>query len=385
MRAEPLGQDRRFNRYWRLLAGGEAGAEPAAGRLLVELAAGAAPGPGCNPVQAPARDGGEGGGGGAAAAPARGEPGLPLGPGAAPGYDPMTGGGWLEVASVEALEGLMGALERRGPREGPLHSALLRHRDALLARMRAPPPDPRCAARAAAPAGQACRMHASPRGPAVCAALTSAPFSAGPAGQDADALLYVCAGASAGPTVARHADAGAAGAGRPAWAALATLPRSCGWIRRPCRRPRFLQTLLRTLQPPARAAGTATRARGARALRRAPLSRRRPSQAAARRRTPRRTLPRAPRRRLPGSARAMWQGSARTRRGRRVWKIHQTRRRTLCWRGSRPACCAWRPRCHARRWRPTGRRRPGARCAACAHPSGSRPEKRCTSGDQRVA
>jgi hypothetical protein len=178
VRAEPLGQDRRFNRYWRLLAGGEAGAEPAAGRLLVELAAGAAPDPGCNPVEAPAQEqcqGGEGGGGGAAAAPARGEPGLPPGPGAAPGYDPMTGGGWLEVASVEALEGLMGSLERRGPREGPLHSALLRHRDALLARMRAPPPDPRCAARAGVPAGRACRVHAAPCGPAVRAALTSAP------------------------------------------------------------------------------------------------------------------------------------------------------------------------------------------------------------------
>lgn len=37
VRAEPLGQDRRYNRYWRFAAG----TEPGAGRLFVELQVGA--------------------------------------------------------------------------------------------------------------------------------------------------------------------------------------------------------------------------------------------------------------------------------------------------------------------------------------------------------
>lgn len=57
------------------------------------------------------------------------------GSGLGPGHESA----WVEVASAEALDGLMAALDRRGPREGALHAALLRHRDALLARMPAPP------------------------------------------------------------------------------------------------------------------------------------------------------------------------------------------------------------------------------------------------------
>lgn len=132
MRAEPLGQDRRFNRYWRVLAGGEDGGDPAAGRLLVELA----PGGGCadqtleNPSSSIAA--GRAASGGAAQAAQAG-----LQPGA--GAAPERAGGWVEVAGAQALDGLMAALDKRGPREGALHTALLRHRDALLRRMPASP------------------------------------------------------------------------------------------------------------------------------------------------------------------------------------------------------------------------------------------------------
>ncbi|KAK9843536.1 hypothetical protein WJX81_007913 [Elliptochloris bilobata] len=136
VRAEPLGQDRRFNRYWRLLAGGEDGGDPAAGRLLVELAP-ALDDP--DSLENPSYD---------PAGPAVGAAAAGSGTGPQPGWRskegmreavPERGCGWVEVASGEALEGLMGALDRRGPREGALHTALLRHRDALLRRMPAPP------------------------------------------------------------------------------------------------------------------------------------------------------------------------------------------------------------------------------------------------------
>ena len=140
VRAEPLGQDRRFNRYWRLLAGGEDGGDLAAGRLLVELAPAsscadlALENPSSNPTSRPAA------GGAASAGAAHG---WEAGPQLEAGCAPEWVGGWVEVASAKALDGLMAALDKRGPREGALHTALLRHRDALLRRM--PAPALRCA------------------------------------------------------------------------------------------------------------------------------------------------------------------------------------------------------------------------------------------------
>ena len=136
MRAEPLGQDRRFNRYWRVLAGGGDGGDPTAGRLLVELA----PGGGAadqtleNPSSGP--PGRAAAWDAAAVGVAQGAlAGLQPGAGAAP----ERAGGWVEIAGAPALDGLMAALDKRGPREGALHTALLRHRDALLRRMPAAP------------------------------------------------------------------------------------------------------------------------------------------------------------------------------------------------------------------------------------------------------
>lgn len=175
MRAEPLGQDRRFNRYWRLLAGGEEGVDPLASRLLVELAGAPASVPNAgNALAPPSEHGGEGGAG---AGPSMGQPvasntgrvrdpaaahgggASPLGAGGGgggaadavageshgdesglrQGVHPAQGSRWVEVASAEALEGLMGALERRGPREAALYNALLRHRDVVLQHMPATP------------------------------------------------------------------------------------------------------------------------------------------------------------------------------------------------------------------------------------------------------
>lgn len=49
------------------------------------------------------------------------------------------GGAWRLLAKPEQLEGLMGALERRGPREGALALALSQRRADILAGMPAPP------------------------------------------------------------------------------------------------------------------------------------------------------------------------------------------------------------------------------------------------------
>ncbi|KAK9835073.1 hypothetical protein WJX81_008591 [Elliptochloris bilobata] len=86
VRVEPLGLDRRRNRYWRLHGEGE----PAAGggRIFVE------------------------------------------------GAD---GGAWRLLAKPEQLEGLLAALERRGPREGALALALSQRRADILAGMPAQP------------------------------------------------------------------------------------------------------------------------------------------------------------------------------------------------------------------------------------------------------
>lgn len=84
IRVEPLGADRRHNRYWRF--GGERvpGGDAARARVFVERA-----------------DTGE----------------------------------MQVLGTSEALEGLMGLLFRQGAREGPLHSSLLRHRAELQSLM----------------------------------------------------------------------------------------------------------------------------------------------------------------------------------------------------------------------------------------------------------
>ncbi|EIE24672.1 hypothetical protein COCSUDRAFT_46901 [Coccomyxa subellipsoidea C-169] len=84
VRTEPLGQDRRYNRYWRLAAGSEAGS----GRIFVEL------------------------------------------------QDTQT---YRILGQPDTLETLMGALEKRGAREGALYNSLLRHKDSILQGMPAEP------------------------------------------------------------------------------------------------------------------------------------------------------------------------------------------------------------------------------------------------------
>lgn len=81
LRAEPLGQDRRYNRYWRFAAD----SEPGSGRIFVELQ------------------------------------------------------NTKSYKVLGDLEQLMEALERRGAREGALYSALLRHKEAILSGMPAKP------------------------------------------------------------------------------------------------------------------------------------------------------------------------------------------------------------------------------------------------------
>ncbi|KAK9816480.1 hypothetical protein WJX72_000803 [[Myrmecia] bisecta] len=88
VRGEPLGMDRRYNRYWRFLAGGEAGRDGGAGRIFVET------------------------------------------------YDEGT---FRVLGEASALEGLMDALDRRGAREGALYNALLRHRESIMRGMPSQP------------------------------------------------------------------------------------------------------------------------------------------------------------------------------------------------------------------------------------------------------
>lgn len=84
IRAEPLGQDRRYNRYWRFTAAGvPAGEDPGSGRIWVE------------------------------------------------GAD----GGWRLLTRPKQLEELRAALEPKGLREGGLHAALQRIQDDLVSHM----------------------------------------------------------------------------------------------------------------------------------------------------------------------------------------------------------------------------------------------------------
>jgi hypothetical protein len=88
VRAEPLGMDRRYNKYWRFVVTGDGSTDPGAGRVYIEFA---------------------------------------------------NDGSFLVVDRVDALNQLMEALDRRGPREGNLYIALHRHKDALLKHMPVPP------------------------------------------------------------------------------------------------------------------------------------------------------------------------------------------------------------------------------------------------------
>ena len=83
-RGEPLGLDRRYNKYWRFAAGEWDPEDPCTGRLFVES---------------------------------------------------HVDGTFRLVGTPAALEGLMESLDRRGAREGPLYNALLRYKDGLLKTM----------------------------------------------------------------------------------------------------------------------------------------------------------------------------------------------------------------------------------------------------------
>eukprot|EP00884_Botryococcus_braunii_P016830 jgi/Botrbrau1/3830/Bobra.0183s0056.2 len=88
VRNEPLGMDRRYNKYWRFVAAGDCGADPGAGRVYIEL-------------------------------PEEGK--------------------FLVVDKADSLNRLLESMERRGPREGHLYIVLNRHRESLLKHMPAPP------------------------------------------------------------------------------------------------------------------------------------------------------------------------------------------------------------------------------------------------------
>jgi len=82
IRGEPLGLDRRHNRYWHLAAHQEAGAaaDPSLGRILVES---------------------------------------------------YQDGSWRLLGQAHQIEQLLSSLERKGAREGVLHSALVRHQSSI--------------------------------------------------------------------------------------------------------------------------------------------------------------------------------------------------------------------------------------------------------------
>ena len=82
IRGEPLGLDRRHNRYWRFAVDQEAGpeADPSIGRILVES---------------------------------------------------HQNGSWQLLGQAHQIEQLMMSLERKGAREGPLHNALVRHQSTI--------------------------------------------------------------------------------------------------------------------------------------------------------------------------------------------------------------------------------------------------------------
>lgn len=82
IRGEPLGLDRRHNRYWHLAAHQEAGAaaDPSLGRILVES---------------------------------------------------HQDGSWRLLGQAHQIEQLLSSLERKGAREGVLHSALVRHQSSI--------------------------------------------------------------------------------------------------------------------------------------------------------------------------------------------------------------------------------------------------------------
>ncbi len=89
MRGEPLGCDRRHNRYWHIVSAVEGEPAGTVGQLYFESA--------------------------------------------------QNNGALYLLASQDGLELLMGSLERRGAREGCLYNALLRHRAAILAGLPAKP------------------------------------------------------------------------------------------------------------------------------------------------------------------------------------------------------------------------------------------------------
>ncbi len=82
IRGEPLGLDRRHNRYWHFAADPEAGAEadPSLGRIMIES---------------------------------------------------HQNGSWRLLGQAHQIEQLMNSLERKGAREGALHNALVRHQDTV--------------------------------------------------------------------------------------------------------------------------------------------------------------------------------------------------------------------------------------------------------------
>ena len=110
VRLEPLGQDRRYNRYWRLPGVGQEG--PAA----MEAAAAAA-----EQAEEPAASEQQ--------QQQRQQSGDRL------LFESQEDGGIRLIASSAALEALVAALERRGARESGLYASLLRYREQLEAGM----------------------------------------------------------------------------------------------------------------------------------------------------------------------------------------------------------------------------------------------------------
>lgn len=128
-RLEPLGMDRRYNRYWRI-----PGAEQQAQHAQHAQQAIA-------PEQQQQQAGEEGGEGGAAAdgAPGPATPALPPPVGDRLLVESQEDGSLSLVTTKAALAALMAALERKGARESGLYASLIRHRAQLEAGMPAAP------------------------------------------------------------------------------------------------------------------------------------------------------------------------------------------------------------------------------------------------------
>ena len=153
-RLEPLGLDRRYNRYWRLPGAEQQEQQPAAEQQ-----------------QQQGEEGGEGGAA-AEAAPGPATPALPPPVGDRLLIESQEDGSLSVITTKAALAALMAALERKGARESGLYASLIRHRAQLEAGMPAGP------LALPAPEGDAAAQQAQQAEQAQRQALLGLPLSA---------------------------------------------------------------------------------------------------------------------------------------------------------------------------------------------------------------